>query len=90
MFNKFDTDKSGFIDDSEFAKLAFSLGYALSDEEVTLAVKVLDTDGTGHISLQEFKKWCTLMRKASPRLTCVAHTCLVQQALICVACLLAC
>ena len=49
MFEKFDKDNSGSIDSSEFHQLCFNLGYALTDVELALALKVLDSDGSGQI-----------------------------------------
>jgi len=57
MFNKFDADKSGHIDAGEFQQLCFALGYALSPGEVTLALKVIDLDGSGQVDCKEFTKW---------------------------------
>ena len=50
-------DKSGQISTKEFGKLCFGLGYALTDAELDLAVKLLDKDASGHIELGEFKDW---------------------------------
>jgi Ca2+-binding EF-hand superfamily protein len=57
MFNKFDKDRSGKIDSKEFQQLCFSLGYPLTDVELSLAVKQLDKDGSNHIELNEFSSW---------------------------------
>jgi hypothetical protein len=57
MFAKFDTDKSGHMDEKEFQQLCFALGYALSPVEVTLALRVLDKDGSGHVDSKEFANW---------------------------------
>ncbi|GAB5353665.1 hypothetical protein AAMO2058_000053900 [Amorphochlora amoebiformis] len=60
MFNKFDTDKSGSIDVKEFQALCYNLNHALTDEEVKVAVKTLNTSGTGELKKEEFLKWWKL------------------------------
>ena len=55
--DKFDTDKSGKINAKEFSHLCFNLGYALTDVELDLALKVLDDDNSGEIELNEFTNW---------------------------------
>lgn len=57
MFEKHDTDKSGFIDIKEFQHLCFSLGYTLTSVELDLAVKLLDEDASGKIEQSEFTNW---------------------------------
>lgn len=60
MFDKFDADRSGFIDAQEFQQLTFALGYALTPVEVEFAVKIIDTDGSGKIEKNEFSAWWKL------------------------------
>jgi len=57
MFEKFDTDKTGYLDQNEFQLLCRNMGYAVSQHECQLALKTLDLDGNGQLSLSEFKKW---------------------------------
>jgi len=57
IFDKYDTDKSGSIDASEFQNLVYQLGYALSQLEIDLALKLLDGDASGKLDKAEFKKW---------------------------------
>jgi len=57
MFDKFDKDKSGSIDDGEFQLLVRNLGYAVTDAEVKSLLKVLDADGSGQIERKEFAAW---------------------------------
>ncbi len=59
QFGKYDTDKSGKIDAEEFGHLCFNLGYALADDELKVAVKMLDSNGSGEIDKDEFKAWWT-------------------------------
>jgi len=57
VFAKFDTDKSGFIDKSEFQLLCRNLGYTVSRAELNFAVAKMDLNGSGKIELDEFKAW---------------------------------
>ncbi|TPX43516.1 hypothetical protein SeLEV6574_g05020 [Synchytrium endobioticum] len=57
VFDKYDLDHSGSIEISEFRKLVYEFGYYLSEDELTMAVRVLDVDGDGSISYDEFFKW---------------------------------
>merc|ERR1712013_16656 len=57
MFKKYDKDGSGNIDSKEFGDLCYSLGHPIKAEELETAVKVLDIDGDGTISYEEFQKW---------------------------------
>jgi len=56
MFTKY-AGNDGRMDAHEFQRLCFGLGYALTDEEQALALKVLDADGSGMLELAEFKDW---------------------------------
>jgi hypothetical protein len=42
-FDHFDADRSGFIDKAEFAQLSADLGELLDDEELSDAVKEIDS-----------------------------------------------
>ncbi|KJE93370.1 hypothetical protein CAOG_04169 [Capsaspora owczarzaki ATCC 30864] len=57
MFDKFDTDKSGFLDSAELKSLCYDLGHPLSPVELDLALKMLDENGDGKISYNEFAQW---------------------------------
>jgi len=57
VFQKYDADKSGSISFSEFRDLCTEFGYLLSEEELNIAVKKLDTNGDGHLSYDEFVKF---------------------------------
>ena len=57
VFNKYDKDQDGFVDKNELQHLCMEMGTRLSDDELNLAVKILDTDGDDKIEFTEFKKW---------------------------------
>ena len=60
MFNRYDKDGSGFISGDELAELCTALGKPLSTEDLHLALKTLDKDGEGTVSLEEFMWWWKL------------------------------
>jgi Ca2+-binding EF-hand superfamily protein len=51
VFNLYDSDGSGFIDRHEFELLLADLGELCSSNEITQALKVIDTSNDGLISL---------------------------------------
>ena len=58
LFHKYDADGGGTIDASELAALCFDMGMAFDDEaDKQLVLSMLDTDGDGEVSLDEFKVW---------------------------------
>ena len=54
MFGLMDTDGSGTISKEEIATHMNERGY--SDEEIASAMSVLDVDGDGKVTLEEFTK----------------------------------
>lgn len=59
LFLDVDTDKSGFIDYSEFIVATMSSKKNMSEEKLTAAFKLFDTDNSGTISSQELKEVLT-------------------------------
>lgn len=55
LFEAVDTDKSGFIEYSEFIVATMSSKKNMSEEKLTAAFKLFDTDGNGTISPDELK-----------------------------------
>uniref|UniRef100_A0A7S3NBH0 Calcium-dependent protein kinase 1 n=1 Tax=Euplotes harpa TaxID=151035 RepID=A0A7S3NBH0_9SPIT len=55
LFDEVDTDKSGFIDYSEFIVATMSSKKNMSEEKLMAAFKLFDTDGSGTISPDELK-----------------------------------
>jgi Ca2+-binding EF-hand superfamily protein len=56
-FNEADTNGDGKLDINEIKCLCSSLGYNLSRFELESAFFVLDRDGGGDVSLEEFQYW---------------------------------
>ncbi len=56
-FDRFDSDKNGFIDREEFAALVSSLGAELSEDRVGVAFRAIDVNGNGRIEFGEFCAW---------------------------------
>lgn len=56
-FEEFDADKNGKIDETEFGRLAQSLGVKLSADEIATAFLAIDISGNGHIEFGEFRAW---------------------------------
>ncbi|XP_060557352.1 calmodulin-beta-like [Ruditapes philippinarum] len=54
LFQLFDTDNSKTLSALELGKAMMFLGMSPTDEEVEIAMKVLDVNGTGKIKFQEF------------------------------------
>jgi Ca2+-binding EF-hand superfamily protein len=57
MFRKYDADTSGSITTDEFKFLCTDLGHRPTDAELDMALKIIDTDGSGSIGEKEFTKW---------------------------------
>jgi calcium-dependent protein kinase len=59
MFNAVDTDRSGFIDYSEFVVAAMNERQLTSNDKLQAAFKMFDKDGSGIISADEIKEVLT-------------------------------
>lgn len=56
-FDKYDRDRSGDIDSAELRNVLEDLGVDASDERLNEAFELLDKNGDGIISYEEFGKW---------------------------------
>ena len=56
MFDSVDTDKSGFIDYSEFVVAAMNENQLTTNEKMQAAFKMFDKDGSGIISADEIRE----------------------------------
>ncbi|MDP2270751.1 MAG: EF-hand domain-containing protein [Archangium sp.] len=57
VFKSFDRDGSGSIDARELTRLFEALGQDLPEEELGVALEVIDVNHSGRISWDEFKAW---------------------------------
>ena len=57
LFQRYDKNNSGKLNEKEFRQLCRDLGYHLTQEEVDLDMKLLDLNGDGRIGYHEFIKW---------------------------------
>ncbi|MCK8501084.1 EF-hand domain-containing protein [Myxococcus fulvus] len=57
IFQRYDRNRTGAIERAEFARLLEALGQDVTDEELEIALDIVDADGTGRISWMEFKAW---------------------------------
>ena len=64
LFNKIDTDGSGFLDREEIAQLSVELGKPLTEAELDKAMLSMDADGSGEVDLEEFVGWFEAMKAA--------------------------
>jgi Ca2+-binding EF-hand superfamily protein len=62
-FDRFDTDKNGAIDESEFSALVSSLGIRFSAEQTQTAFMAIDINGNRRIDFGEFKVWWSKLMK---------------------------
>ncbi|RUS85783.1 hypothetical protein EGW08_006412 [Elysia chlorotica] len=59
LFNKFDADKSGFLDKEELRKVLESCGHKFTEAEINEILRSADKSGDGKISFEEFFNACT-------------------------------
>ena len=59
IFKAYDRDGSGSIDRSELTRLLEALGMTPGEEELSIALDVVDANHSGKISWDEFKAWWT-------------------------------
>lgn len=56
-FMQYDKDGSGYFESSELGQLTRALGAHLSLHELESALFILDKNGDGRVSMEEFKQW---------------------------------
>lgn len=57
IFHQFDRDNSGYIDVGELQTMAYHFGVWLSGDALHIALMIMDRDGNGEISYEEFLHW---------------------------------
>ncbi len=60
IFNYYDDDGSGYLDDKKIKKMVNECFFNLDDESILKMIEAADTDGSGKISKYEFLR---LMKK---------------------------
>ena len=69
-FKKYDGDMSGALDVDEFRAMCREMNWA--DEDIDGSLRLLDADGDGEISFNEFLTWCAARRAgASSQCPCL-------------------
>ena len=56
-FDKFDANCDGMLDKNEFAQFCYSMGHYMEGQAFEAAWMVLDSDGNGQVSYEEFCEW---------------------------------
>jgi hypothetical protein len=59
IFQKYDRNRTGYIEAPGFARLLEALGQNITDEELQMAFDDIDTERSGKISWKQFKNWWT-------------------------------
>ena len=57
LFDKYDFDKTGTINPTEFTYMCREMGHYMTPQEASVAVKVIDKEGTGEITYESFQAW---------------------------------
>merc|ERR1712216_367834 len=57
VFDQYDTNNDGLLDEAEFSKLCYDVGSPLTLEEAHAAIKVIDENCDGNITCDEFMAW---------------------------------
>ena len=57
LFNRFDINGNGYIEEAEFHKILDSLGYDESNEVRSLEFAAIDDDEDGKVRFKEFSDW---------------------------------
>lgn len=67
-FDAFDLDHNGFVGAAEIRHVLINIGEKVSDEEVDEMIRMVDKDGDGQVSFDEFYEMITGGRKPPPGL----------------------
>ena len=66
IFDKYDSDFSGYIDAAELGAMCREMGRALDALQVTRALAVLDKHGNGRVAYDDFLAWWAAGLELSP------------------------
>lgn len=67
-FKAFDLDKNNFVGAAEIRHVLINIGEQVTDEEVDEMIRMVDSDGDGQVSWEEFYSMVTGGKKAPPGL----------------------
>lgn len=57
IFGHYDRDEDGLIELPEFARICEASGMTMEEDELATGYAIVDADGDGKISWEEFKAW---------------------------------
>ena len=57
LFERFDVDQNGRVDEREFRKILEALGESPSDEVLSLEFALIDKNSDGLVDYREFAEW---------------------------------
>ena len=64
-FNEIDDDGNGYLEPHELKMVFERAGFNVTDEQITMAMKVLDENGDGHIDIDEFQKLSEMITQSA-------------------------
>ena len=73
-FDAFDLDHNGFVGAAEIRHVLINIGEKVSDEEVDEMIRMVDKDGDGQVSFEEFYEMISGGRKPPPGLVAAGGT----------------
>lgn len=57
IFDKYDADKTGTIDATEFLYMCREMGRYMTAQEAEVAIRVIDKEGVGKVTYESFNEW---------------------------------
>jgi calmodulin len=57
LFDRFDSNCDGLVDEDEFREVLRSLGETPTDELLSLEFAAIDANADGKVEFEEFKEW---------------------------------
>ena len=68
-FNEIDTDASGYLDRTEVAAMAATLGVRPKRRELDAVMHIMNPSGSGRVSAEDFQSWWKFRDTCSTRKT---------------------
>ena len=66
IFDRLDENKNGYLEPFELSMVSKELGMQLTSEEIDQCLLIIDTDGSGTVSFDEFGLWWIAGRQGAP------------------------